>query len=187
MFRRSTADAAHETRSRFDLRAVIKDDGRFRQFYEETSPRVYAFLYSRTGSKAIAEELTQETFVEIIRNPRTYDGRSDPIPWMMGVARHRLLRHVRATRRDNGRARELVREIDTVTADYANAVETRDLVSAALQQLTLDQRTVLMLRFVDDLPVREVARAIGRSEHATESLLRRARASFEAAFHGGRR
>ncbi len=187
MFRRRSADASPESRPRFDLRTVVRDDLLFRRFYEETAPRVYAFLYSRTGSTATAEELTQETFVEIIRNPATYDGRSDPVPWMVGVARHRWLRHVRAARRSDGRTRELVREINTVTADGAGAVEARDLVDAALRRLTLDQRTVLVLRFVEDLTVRDVARAIGRSENATELLLRRARAAFEAAYGGDRR
>jgi len=184
--RRSAEDAARD-RPPFDLRAVVGDDVLFRRFYEETAPRVYAFLYSRTGSVTTAEELTQETFVEIVRKPTNYDGRSDPVPWTIGVARHRLLRHVRATRQHEQRARELVREIDPVTGDSSRALETHDLVEAALRELTLEQRTALLLRFAEDLSVRDVAKAIGRSENATESLLRRARASFEAAYHGGLR
>jgi RNA polymerase sigma-70 factor (ECF subfamily) len=167
---------------RFDLRAVVRDDVLFRRFYEETAPRVYAYLYSRTGSVTIAEDLTQEAFVEIVRNPSSFDGRSDPVPWTIGVARHRLLRHVRNERRDADRAREISAETTGTSMDSATSVAVRDSVEDALGRLTLEQRTALLLRFADDLSVRDVARAIGRSENATESLLRRARASFETAY-----
>jgi RNA polymerase sigma-70 factor (ECF subfamily) len=182
--RRGSAEDAGRDRPRFDLRAAVADDVLFRRFYEQTAPRVYAFLYSRTGSVTAAEELTQETFVEIVRNPASYDGRGDPVPWMIGVARHRLLRHVRATRQSDDRARELVHEIDTTTADSSGTLATNDLVDGALRRLTLEQRTALLLRFAEDLSVRDVAKAIGRSEDATESLIRRARATFEAAYRG---
>jgi RNA polymerase sigma-70 factor, ECF subfamily len=182
--RRSSAEDTARDRPQFDLRAAVADDVLFRRFYEETAPRVYAFLYSRTGSVTTAEELTQETFVEIVRNPAKYDGRLDPVPWMIGVARHRLLRHVRATRQADERAREVVREINPIAGDSSRALETHDLVESALRGLTLEQRTALLLRFSEDMTVRDVAKAIGRSENATESLLRRARASFEVAYRG---
>ena len=49
----------------------------------------------------------------------------------------------------------------------------------ALESLPLPQRAVMTLRFLDDLTVKEIATRLGRSEDAIESLLRRARDSFE--------
>src|SRR3954447_22893489 len=82
----------------FDLAAVINDDLTFRSWYDMTVPRVYAYLYSRTGSVSVAEELTQEVFVEVVRSPRTFDRRSDVLPWVIGIARHRLSRHFRTNK-----------------------------------------------------------------------------------------
>ncbi len=182
---RREADGTQNTATAFDLRAVVDDQVAFRRFYEETAPRVYAYLYSRTGSVTTAEELTQETFIEVIRNPRNFDGRSDPVPWLIGVARHRLSRFFRTAKLDDDRGHRMVREIEVSGEDPSwRRLEDRDLVENALAALPADQRSALMLRFSEDLSVRDVARVIGRSEDATESLLRRARRSFETAYRG---
>jgi RNA polymerase sigma-70 factor (ECF subfamily) len=169
----------------FDLAALVADEASFRAWYEAVAPRVYAYLYSRCGNVAVAEELTQETFVEVVRNPRTYDGRVDAVPWLIGVARHRLARHLQS--RSAEREPE-VREIRPNVGDEGSlhAREERDLIRIALSRLPSVQRAVLVFRFLDDLPVREIARAVGRSEDATESLLRRARVAFEAAYNEAR-
>ena len=64
-----------------------------------------------------------------------------------------------------------------------------DDATAALGALTPEHRTVLVLRYVDDLPVADIARIVGRSTRATESLLVRARAALRdsaATSQGGR-
>jgi RNA polymerase sigma-70 factor (ECF subfamily) len=159
----------------------------FRRWYDMTAPRVYAYLYSRTGSASAAEELTQETFIEVVRSPRTFDGRSDALPWVIGIARHRLSRYFRRTKLDDGRSDELVREVEIAGEDTRpwRTIEQRADVVGALGGLPKDQRAALMLRFVDGLSVKAVADTLGRSEDATESLIRRARQSFEAAYRGG--
>ena len=175
--------------STFDLAAVIADDQAFRSWYDGVAPRVYAYAYARTGSIATAEEITQETFIEVVHRPASFDGRSDPLPWLIGIARHRLGRHFRSARRDEERAAELVKQIHVVETGSAepSAVDDRHELEMGLAALGQDQRSALMLRFVDGLSVREVAETIGRSEDATESLIRRARQAFEDAVRGGRR
>jgi RNA polymerase sigma-70 factor (ECF subfamily) len=180
-------EAAPLTIKVFDLARVIADDSTFRGWYEAVAPRVYAYLYSRCGNVSVAEELTQETFIEVVRNPRTYDGRTDPVPWLIGVARHRLARHLqRASRQEQ--ATTQVREIAPPPEETGQwrSREERELIERALGRLPQAQRAVLMLRFVDDLPIRDIARTIGRSEDATESLLRRARLAFEDAYNEAR-
>jgi RNA polymerase sigma-70 factor (ECF subfamily) len=186
MIWRRGGTASRESETAFDLAAVIDDDIAFRHWYDMTAPRVYAYLYSRTGSASTAEELTQETFIEVVRKPRTFDGRSDALPWVIGVARHRLSRHFRRAKLDSGRSDNLVREIEVAGDDTRpwRTVEQRDDVMGALGALASDQRAALMLRFVDGLSVKGVATTLGRSEDATESLIRRARQAFETAYRG---
>jgi RNA polymerase sigma-70 factor (ECF subfamily) len=170
----------------FSLSAVIDDDIAFRRWYDETAPRVYAYLLSRTGSHADAEELTQETFIEVVNHPGSFDGRDEIVPWLIGIARHRLAKHFARTKLRDERAQQAVREIRVAGHDDRplRGVEDRDQVEMALATLQPLQRAALMYRFAEDLPIKDVAAALNRSEHATESLLRRARASFEAAFRG---
>jgi RNA polymerase sigma factor (sigma-70 family) len=111
------------------------------------------------------------------------------VPWVIGVARHRLSRHFRRTKLDDNRATSLVREIEVLGSDDSDwrRFEDREQLTIAMNALVQDQRAALMLRFVDGMSVKEVAKAIGRSEDATESLLRRARQTFEQAYRGGSR
>lgn len=61
------------------------------------------------------------------------------------------------------------------------------MIGVARHKLADRHRLVLSLRYVDDLRVREVAQLLGRSEHATEALLVRARAAFRRVYEKGER
>ena len=140
----------------FDLAAVIDDDFAFRNWYDMTAPRVYAYLSPRPDSRISGpEELTQETFVEVVRSPRTFDGRDDALPWVIGVARHRLSRHWRRNKLDDGRSATLIREVQVAGDDDRSwrQVEQGDAVAVAMAALPPDQRAALMLQFVDGLSI----------------------------------
>ena len=168
-----------------DLAAVMSDDARFRDWYDATMPRVYRYLVARcAGDIHLAEELTQQTFVQAIRHRHRFDGRSDVVTWLIAIARSRLVdhhrRHVREARRQD---RLFHREHGTEDAPW-RAAEAHRAVEAALAQLPADHRIALLFRYLDGMSVREVAATLGRSEKAAESLIARARDGFRRA-HGG--
>jgi RNA polymerase sigma-70 factor (ECF subfamily) len=149
----------------------------FRGWYERTLPRVYAYLLNRCGRNAdLAEELTQQTFVDALRSRRGAVA-SQRAEWMIGVARHKLVDYFRGLeRRENGFLRLVAgRPPQSISMDETGP---DDRVSIALTRLPAGQRAAVVLRYVDDLPVREVARLLGRSESSAESLLSRARAAL---------
>lgn len=166
-----------------DLRSIVADEARFRDWYEETVPRVYGYLFARCGGDAaVAEELTQQTFVEGLRGVARFAGRADPATWLIAIARRKLVDHFRRGYRE--RRRDL-RLIERGAPDHAatwRASSTLADVREAIDSLPGEQRIALVLHIVDGLPVRDVAAAIGRSEDATESLIRRARAAFRRAY-----
>ena len=96
--------------------------------------------------------------------------------WLIGTARHKLIDHWRRTER---RKEELADLWDDVAVADTNDT-TVDVIAAkdVLEQLAPTHRAVLTLRYLDDLPVVEVAAVIGRTVHATEALLTRAKAAF---------
>jgi RNA polymerase sigma-70 factor (ECF subfamily) len=167
------------------FRGCLASEAAFRRFYDEALPRLYGYLLHRCrGDPALAEDLAQSAFAEAIRRRETFDGRSEPVTWLIGIARHKLLDHFRTLDREERRRMHLiVRELvmDRERDAWRDADE-RDALMAALGRLTAMQQAALILHYADGLPVREVAREIGRSESATESLLTRAREALRVAY-----
>ena len=151
---------------------------RFAALYRSALPEVFAYLASRVGDRTVAEDLTQETFLAAARTIK--DGRTDDVSvaWLVAVARNKLMDHYRRAQRDQ---RATARVAVPTTAGAA-AEGGRAQALDAMAALTADHRTVLVLRYLDDLPVSEVAALMGRSVHATESLLARARDAFKRSY-----
>ena len=101
--------------------------------------------------------------------------------WLVGIARHKLVDHWRRRARE-ARGLHAVAGLET---EHGDPWEQRlELLRAhrVLQQLPAPHRLALTLRYVDDLPVAEVAELLDRTVHATETLLVRARAAFRNAY-----
>ena len=146
----------------------------FRAWYDDALPKVFGYLYMRCGrDRELAEELTQQTFVEAIAaRPGNVE---DATAWLIGVARHRLADHFRRLeRRERGFLR-LLSSSRPSAVTWVGPSDPDDALADALRELPAGQRAALVLRYVDDLPVREVARLLSRSEGAVESLLSRGR------------
>jgi RNA polymerase sigma-70 factor (ECF subfamily) len=163
--------------------ALLAEDA-FRAFYAIALPRVYGYFRSRAGGSAsIAEDLTQETFLAAVRELRRGQGVEDPMSWLIGIARHKLIDHYRAQERYE---RVLQRAIDDQqsTTDWPDLGTefARERVIESLAIVPAMQRAALALRYMDGLSVPEVARAMGKSVHAAESLIARGKQSLKRVF-----
>ena len=156
----------------------------FTALYERTFADVYRYLYRGViGNRSLAEDLTQETFAAVVTAAR--EGRSEvqSLPWMLGIARHKLIDHYR-------RAENEQRSLASMWSGAGEADDAFDeleferpaQVVELLRNLSPRHRLVLILRYLDDLPVREVARSIGASVPAAESQLIRARRQLARAY-----
>ncbi|MGK2879481.1 MAG: RNA polymerase sigma factor [Mycobacterium sp.] len=156
--------------------------------YDEALPIVYGYFVRRCGDRGTAEDLTSETFLAAMDAARRAAQRSDPlplsIPWLVGVARHKLADHYR---RRHDRRHVLVAELPEPVepADEWDAELDRIVAEAVLARLPEAHRTVLALRYMDDCSVPECAELIGRTVHATEALLVRARRAFKQQYPEG--
>lgn len=161
-----------------ELAATFADPVAFRRWYEDAVGRVYAYLYARCGGDvALAEELTQQTFIQAIERRESFEGRASAITWLCTIARNKLTDHYRRQDREERRHLRLV--VGEIPGSHGLApmsqVEDREVVIAALGELAPLQRAAVVLCYLDGLSVREAAATLGRSESATESLLSRAR------------
>jgi len=168
-----------------ELQAALASDGAFESWYRRTLPRVYSYLLSRGGNDVVlAEELTQLTFVAAVQGRSTFDGRSDSVTWLCAIARHKLADHFRALEREERRRTRMeLREIRMGAANMQSPeLDDRAAIAEALNSLPTAQRAVLTFVVLDDLPVAEAARLLGKSVGATQSLLHRARDGFRRAY-----
>jgi len=147
----------------------------FLALYDEAAPPVYRYLFRMcAGCTTLAEDLTQETFLTALGRFETGRGGEVSVPWLMVVARNKLLEHHRRVGREDRRLKRVfAREAERVST--ADRTVSRAEAIGLLQQLPQDQRIALALRYAEDLEVADVASAMGRSVRATESLLARAR------------
>ena len=164
--------------------AVAAGEEAFRAWYERSLPTVYGYLFHRCGRDPhLAEELTQQAFVEAVRNHGRFRGQADPTTWVIGIARHKLVDHFRRVERDARRLAALsARELGATGPAGSSPPTAPDEIDDALALIPALQRAVLVLHYMDRLSVREVARAIGKTEAATASLLARGRDAFRLAY-----
>lgn len=150
----------------------------FRALYDAALPEVFGYLLHRCGSRMLAEDLTQDVFLVAARSLRDGSVVDFGVGWLIGVARHKLVDHYRREERER-RKLELVGEQVRIeqAASEAEPLD-RHRAMAALEDMPAAQRLALTLRYVDGLPVTEIAEHLGRSMHATESILARARDGF---------
>jgi RNA polymerase sigma-70 factor, ECF subfamily len=152
--------------------------------YDHALPQVYGYLLTRCGQRAVAEDLTAETFLAAVDAARAGRGAPVSTAWLVGVARHKLSDHWRRQAREQRALREAAAERGALAGqdDPWDARLDALRARAVLQRLGPHHRAALTLRYMDDLPVPQVADLLGRTVHATEALLVRARSAFRAVY-----
>ncbi len=141
---------------------------------------VYRFIYNQVGGIVEdAEDITQETFLAALQSAHRFRGDSRLRTWLFRIAAHKIADHWRSRRK---RPPEFSLEDWRPTADedvapltFLEEAEVRDRVRTALLTLPPHYRTALVLRYVEDMPVAEMAQVMNRSLKSVESILIRAK------------
>ncbi|WP_231998690.1 sigma-70 family RNA polymerase sigma factor [Nocardioides baekrokdamisoli] len=150
----------------------------FGQLYDHYQPSIYRFLFYRTRSRPLAEDLTSETFFRALRSLSsfTWQGR-DFGAWLTTIARNLAADHFKAARTrlelttDDMGFHE--GDVDGPETDVLRSLTTEALF-IALADLPQDQRDCVIMRFLQSLSIAETAEVLGRSEGAVKQLQLRA-------------
>jgi RNA polymerase sigma-70 factor (ECF subfamily) len=149
--------------------------------YDESVGDVYGYLLARCRNRQVAEDLTAEVFMAAVEAVRRDTVAEPSTAWLIGIARHKLVDHWRRVDRE-ARRLKAVADDPTVAAPHGDDEwdVQLDVLAArhTLEQLGAHHRSALTLRYLDGLPVPAVADVLGRTVHATEALLVRARRAF---------
>lgn len=179
--------AAGPARDERDLveRARQGDRGAFGAIYQRYVDRVYSFIEFRVRDGALAEDLTQEVFVQSLRGLESFEWQGALAPWLLRIARNAVVDHWRRTGRRPERPMSQVelddeerpdREERLASPEAADALEAvdraldRDRILQATVHLTELQQQVVALRFAAGLSLKETAAVMGRSEGAVKNL-----------------
>lgn len=150
--------------------------------YDRALPDVYGYVLRRCSSATVAEDVTGEVFLAAVSAVQRGTVPDLTVAWLIGVARNKLVDHWRQAARLE-RALHAVGDAEPPATDddWTDALD-EGAALATLRRLGGHHQSVLALRYLDGLPVAEVADHLGRTLHATEALLVRARVAFRKAY-----
>jgi len=143
---------------------------------------LYRYFVYQTRDPDLAADLTSEVFLRMLENIGRYNHRGIPFrAWLFKIAHNLVIDHYRE------RAKRAPGEADLPepgTEDPEPAEVDRDRLVAALNRLTAEQRQVVLLRFIEDLDIKEVAAILGKTEGAVKALQHRAIAALRRLLEG---
>jgi RNA polymerase sigma-70 factor (ECF subfamily) len=158
------------------LEAQSGSEAAFAKLYDHYIQAIYRFIFMKVMHREEAEDLTHEVFVKAWVNLPRYQARGFPFSsWLYQIARNRVIDHYRLAK--NHLPIEAV-DAEVTVEDESDLTIDRNLnleeVRAVLKYLTHDQQDVILMKFMEDLPHREIAEALGKSEGAVRLIQHRA-------------
>ena len=169
----------------------------FSQVVERHRPQIFRFLLASTRDIDLAETLTQECFLKAHRNWASFRGESSAMTWLMRIAinlqkdhwRNRRMQFWRQTQTnsvDMDEAGEWLASGESSVEKQLLAREQVGHVWAAVKGLSERQRTVFLLRYVEEQELSEIARSTGLNEGTVKAHLSRAVGKVRAELGGMR-
>ncbi len=168
-------------------RARAGDEAAFTELVERHQGRVYQHASRLMGNAQDAEEVLQDTFVQVFRNLDRFEERSRFSTWVYRIATNEALMRLRRVSRQRevaledlpvaavDRASEELRAFARSPLDHVMDREIREALQRALEELPEEYRVVFVLRDVDELTNAEAAEILGLTVAAVKSRLHRAR------------
>jgi RNA polymerase sigma-70 factor (ECF subfamily) len=150
-------------------RVARGDEDAFRDLFERYAPVANALALRVVRQRHLAEEIVQEAFASVWRNPQGYDGaRGSVRAWLMGTVHHRAVDLVRREEAHRRRAEATIAEAGPELADPTDDIvaeldrpDERRAVREALGLLPSEQRDVIRLMYFDGLSQSQIAEATG--------------------------
>jgi RNA polymerase sigma-70 factor, ECF subfamily len=152
--------------------------------------RLFSFIYQDVGkNRLIAEDILQDTFLNAIKSARNFKGNSHVYTWLVGIAHHKISDYYRRIKREHRHltlsyddySEDLFRvsENSAYTENIVESTEAKLVVEQVLQKLPLHYRQVLLLKYIEDLPMADISRILNRSVKSVDGLLHQARKAFK--------
>jgi RNA polymerase sigma-70 factor (ECF subfamily) len=142
------------------------------QLYRRHADQVYRYILARVRLPDAAEDLTAQVFLKAVEGLPRYEDRGRPfVAWLYSIAHARVVDYYREQER---RVEvELVEDIESSAPDPEQIVTTIwewKTAVGLMSQLTDDQQDVIILRFIGEMPLADVAEILGKTVGAIKAL-----------------
>jgi RNA polymerase sigma-70 factor (ECF subfamily) len=154
--------------------------------YNTYFDRIYSLVFNQVDRDGeAAQDIVQEVFLAATKSAHRFDGRSKVATWLYSIAHKKVIDFYRHQKRDDKRKTQ-VQQTQTSGIKHSlrsepinGLVETDETDNEAIQEtlfrLPLHYRQVLLLKYVEEMPVLDISRIMKRSPKSVEGLLTRAR------------
>lgn len=155
-------------------------DSVFDELYHKYHHDVFQFLFYMVRNKEHAEDLVQEVYIRVYKSYHRFEGKSSEKTWLFSIARNVAIDFFR---KQKGWKEKLLNKFDlsanqikdeySVPEEIAVQKDEIKLIYNCLDYCTIDQRTVIILRYFHDLSIVETARALGWTESKVKTTQHR--------------
>lgn len=157
---------------------------RFITIYQAYIDEIYQFIFARSGFEpTIAEDITQDIFIDVLNGLDRFRGLCSERTWIYKIARNKLNDHYRRQYRQNidvcaiDEAEPVADSAQNIELQMEKTFENR-FVRGCLDKLPIQYRLALIMKYVNDLSIKQMAEIAGKSPKAMESMLHRAKDAF---------
>ncbi len=166
------------------IEAAQEDPAHFAELYELHFERVYAYVIRRVGDRAETEDLTSEVFHQALANIKRFEWRGIPFAaWLFRIAGNLISDRWQKSGREVTVADDQIESAPASKAELEE-VERRATLYRLVSTLPAEQQRVVVLRFVEQKSIKEVAREIRKTQGAVKQLQFRALTSLRARMEG---
>lgn len=152
-------------------RAQQHDQEAFAQLYEGHFDKIYRYVTFKIGNETEAEDMTQQVFLNALQSISSFKWKGIPFSaWLFRIAHNQVVDYFRKKKQATVPLDEsLASNDDNPQSVVEQKLDIEQLILAT-KQLTGAQREVISLRFAGELPIAQVAKAMGKSQGAVKAL-----------------
>jgi RNA polymerase sigma-70 factor, ECF subfamily len=153
----------------------------FEDLYKKYHQDLFNFLFYMVKNREQAEDLVQEVYIKVLRSYKNFEGKSSEKTWLFSIAKHVAIDFFR---KQKSWRKRIVEKFDWGTRQLQDptplpeeiAIQNEEiqLMYRCLDKCTIDQRLVIVLRFIQSLSIAETAEALGWTESKVKTTQHRA-------------
>lgn len=153
----------------------------FQQLYEKYHQDVFQFLFYMVKNREMTEDLVQEVYIKVLNSYDRFEGKSSERTWLFSIARNTAIDHFRKEKGWKQRifdnfdwSRDTIKDSNPLPEEVAVLNQEIQTIYKCLDYCTVNQKTVLILRYIQSLSITETAEVLGWTESKVKTTQHRA-------------